>query len=338
MPHDEPALPLTVDTAWPAAAHVCRAARDTVLSSGAILLRRSPTAGIAVPYRRFIPAIDTLYVGLHQSDAVFARFFAQPEIAALARALRHVAVEMSGARPDQLATLARQWAVDLRTISVVLAGTGDSSPSMHRSFLPPARRCRLFEIAGEALERIEVGGVWFNGRKDWGATPVPLADYPACFRRSMDQHVRDFSVVPVSGDGTAWRDADGGGFGGVEIKVQTFVEYHINKDDNSSGAARWIEVCEDRILSRGCSAHPEDETVRAPHPREIAVADRKNPTEYRVLDDDTRWYSLREYNADMQRVKDEWIREGRARRARGEMVDPFTEPYEIFINGCQLVS
>ena len=64
IPPEEPALPFTVDTAWPAVAHVCHAAREAVLAPGAVRLRHSPAAGIAVPYRRFIPAIDTLYWGM----------------------------------------------------------------------------------------------------------------------------------------------------------------------------------------------------------------------------------------------------------------------------------
>ncbi len=265
---EEPALPFTVDTAWPAVAHVCRAARDVVFSSRGIPLRHSPTAGFAVPYRHFIPAIDTLYVGRHQARAVFEKFFARSENAALARKLRHVAVEVSGGLPEQLAALVRNSAVDLRTISIVFTGTRDSSPSIVRSFLPPARRCRLREIDGEALDRIQLRN--------------------------------------------AWSDVDGGGFAGVELEAQTFVEYHVSHGDNGVKKEQWIEVCEDRLLNVIGSATREDEVEWAPYPRRIAAADRKNPNEYRVLDDDTKWYSIMEYRHDIRRKRAEAVREGRA--------------------------
>ena len=76
-PPEDPVLPFTVDTAWPGVAHACRASREAFLASSRAV-RYSPAAGFAVPYRRFIPAIDTLYLGQAQISAVL-RFLSRPE-------------------------------------------------------------------------------------------------------------------------------------------------------------------------------------------------------------------------------------------------------------------
>lgn len=67
---DDPVLPFIVDTDWPAVVHVCRVAREAAFKSGAVQLRHSPLAGFAVPYRHFMPAIDTLYCGRFQYVAL----------------------------------------------------------------------------------------------------------------------------------------------------------------------------------------------------------------------------------------------------------------------------
>ncbi len=152
---EEPALPFVVDMAWPAVARVCRAARKAVLTSGAVRLRHSPTAGFAVPCRRFIPAIDTLYVGRHQAGSVFS-FLGQPDNAPLARDLRHLSVELSALGPyTSLATLIRRSAIYLRTLTVVFSGTAGDAPAT-ASFLPPARRCKLCDISDETLAGMNV--------------------------------------------------------------------------------------------------------------------------------------------------------------------------------------
>ncbi|GAB1309947.1 hypothetical protein MFIFM68171_00157 [Madurella fahalii] len=59
--------------------------------------------------------------------------------------------------------------------------------------------------------------------------------------------------------------------------------------------ARWVEVCKDRLLGGD-----ELEDDAAPEPRRIPVTDRKNPEEYRVLDDDSGWYSTEEFKLTLQ--------------------------------------
>jgi hypothetical protein len=104
----------------------------------------------------------------------------------------------------------------------------------------------------------------------------------------MDSYVRKFAV---HGDkGTAWSTSDCC-FSGLEIKAQTFVEYTMT--ENNQG--QWVEVCKDRLLGE----HGIEGDV-APEPRHILVMDRKNPEQYRVLDDDNALYSTEEFKLTLQ--------------------------------------
>jgi hypothetical protein len=281
---EEPALPFIVDMAWPAVAHVCRTARQAVLESGAVRLRYSENAGFAVPYRHFIPAIDTLYWGRDQAGAMHA-FLLKPENAAFTRDLRHIAVEISATYPpSQLGDIIRQGAVFCRTLSLVLpSSAGEQSTSS--SFLPPARRCRLRDVSGEALSEIKLTKVSFLEAHE--STPMSLREYLAKRRRDLENYVRGYAMP---GDGWSTRD---GGFSRLEIKAQTFVEYSLGEHNRE----RWVEVCKDRLLGG-----QDLEDAAAPVPRRIAVAARKNPEEYRVLDDDSAWYSVEEYRQFLQRT------------------------------------
>ncbi len=245
-PPERPSIPFIVDTAWPAAAHVCRAARAAVFESGALRLRHSPAAGFAVPYRLFIPEIDTLFVGHYQAGAVLAKFFARPENARFARALRHLAVEVYAAENHRsaLASFVRQQAANLRTLSIVLVSSAVSKPC-RGSFLPPARRCRLRDISGDALDNIAVKDVWASGYIPKREN-MPLPMYLDFCRQRMDRHVHSFPMVAWGGEGTAWSPADNS-FSGLVIKAQTFVEY-AGAGSAGDKEERWVEVCEGRML------------------------------------------------------------------------------------------
>lgn len=282
---EEPALPFIVDTAWPAVAHVCRAAREAVFSSGALRLRHSRVAGCAVPFRHFIPAIDTLYWGRYQAGAMRI-FLRKPENAHVALGLRHLAVEVgAGYTHSELAGLIRQRAVYLRTLSFVLPGTMGNVCSPTRSFLPPARRCKLRDISDETLDRIKMVRVFYREELE----DIPLREYLLRQRGIMDDYVREFAVLHDGDEGTAWSDRDCC-FSGLEIKTQTFVEYTTTQNNQ----AQWVEVCKDRLLGHELEDHV------APEPRHIPVADRKNPEDYRVLDDDSALYSTEEFKLTLQ--------------------------------------
>lgn len=272
---EQPVLPFTVDTAWPAVFHACRESREAVLSSGALRLRHSARAGFAVPFRAFDPTIDTLYWGKFQSDAMHD-FFADPAFAALGRALCHVAIEVPALYPQRLmAETIRQTAVCLRTLSLVLPDTksldeGEDKLNCHLthiSFLPPALRCRLRDLPSDVAQETVLTDVPLVPAH-WVRT-MPLRAYMEHRRWEMDQHVRTSNVVGTKG--SAWSDEDTS-FSGLEIKAQTFVQYERPKPEG------WIEVCGQRTLDRSLGRAIEQRLIHRTH--------RRDPEEYRVLDDD----------------------------------------------------
>lgn len=257
---DEPIQPLIVDTAWPAVAHVCRASRRAALASGQLRLRYSPTAGLDVPFRAFDPAIDTLYIGRWQTE-VMVPFLVCPENAPLARALRHIAIETAAAYPpSDLAEIIRQSAVFLKTLSFLIPDSSDSHPVAH-SFLPPAGRFRLRDIPDDVVRRISLTRVPFINQHSLAT--VSLSSWMEIMRQKMVEHVINWNVQ--GDEGTAWSTEDKS-FSGVEFKAQTFVEYTMTADEGP----RW---------ERG-SRELKDQRPNF-EPR-----DRKNPEEYRILDDD----------------------------------------------------
>ncbi len=281
-PADEPALPFIVDTDWPAVAHVCRVAREAAFKSGR--LRYSPLAGFAVPYRHFMPAIDTLYCGQLQYVAL-CLFLNRPENAHIARDLRRLALEIAAPFPlSNVAEVIRKSVIDLRTLSLVFPGTMNlSSPT--ESFHRPTRRCKLRNIAGDSLDEITIAQVLDS--REGKARPMTLRKYLDHQRAALDRHVREGSIH--GDEGTAWSTNDNS-FSGLEITAQTFVEYHCNQEE------QWIEVCRDRLLSS-----PDLDMMR--RPLYVWPADRKNPEEHRVIDDDSRLYSVEEF---MEGWADSW--------------------------------
>lgn len=271
---EQPLLPFTVDTAWPSVFHACRESREAVLSSGAFRLRHSPRAGFAVPFRAFDPAIDTLYWGKFQSDAMHY-FFTDPASAALGRALRHIAIEVPALYPQKLmAETIRQTAICLRTLSLVLPDTKHldededrlNCHAAHISFLPPARRCRLRDLSSDVAQKTTITDVPLVPAH-WVRT-MPLRAYMEHRRWEMDQHVRTFNVVGTKGN--AWSDEDSS-FSGLEIKARTFVHYKGPKPE------RWVEVCGHYTLDGSLGKAGEPCYIQRTHCR--------NPEEYRVLDD-----------------------------------------------------
>ncbi len=280
-PFEVPVLPFTVDTAWPGIAHACRASREVFLASRSV--RFSPVAGFAVPYRRFIPAIDTLYCGRAQIGGVFG-FLTRPKNLHVARDLRHLAVELSiTVAVERIGQLIYQHVACLRTLSIVVPSTMDNtSHEQHVPFLPPKRRCRLRDIPSEILNRMKI----MESRRSL----TPVQEYLHERRDAMETWVRDQVHVYewAKREGTAWSTEDSC-FSGLEIKAQTFVEYR-----STNNQEQWVEVCQDRLLGK--------DGWTAPRPRRIEAADRKNPEEYRVLDDDSGLPGLEEYRADLVRL------------------------------------
>ncbi len=292
--YDDPVLPFIVDTDWPAVVHVCRIAREAAFKSGAVRLRYSPVAGFAVPYRHFMPAIDTLYCGRYQYIAL-CWFLNRPENANIAQDLRHLALEISASISiSDIAVVIRKRAIYLRTLSLVLPGTMNlSSPAV--SFLHPARRCRLRNFPDDTLDEITMAYIPFL--RPGETQPMPLRNYLDRSRAGLDRHIRDWSVGGDDSEGTAWSTKEDS-FSRLEITAQTFVEYHgTGRTEGNQEEEQWVEVCKDRLL---------DESGMAPWPRLVRAEDRKNPEEYRVLDDDSRMYTMEELTADVKRDHPEY--------------------------------
>lgn len=277
---EEPAMPLTVDTAWPAIMHACREGREAVLTSRRLTLRRSAAAGgLAVPYRLFDPAIDTLYWGDAQTDAVRDFLVENREHGLpLARALHQIAVDVRAAYPMSfLAEIVRRAAPNLQTLSLVLPDTASRTHGIRLALLPPARRCRLRDLPPELCREIAMIDLPSFGGE---VTPdtMSVAAFLEHVRDRMRHHVRAFRVSGP--DGTAWSSKDRA-FSGLAIKAQTFVEYEY---DDKAGRGRWTEVCGGRMLDHALGRYH-----RPPH---IAVPDRRNPEEHRVIEDDCRFREL----------------------------------------------
>ncbi|KAK3900563.1 hypothetical protein C8A05DRAFT_17150, partial [Staphylotrichum tortipilum] len=267
----QPAPPLLVDTAWPAIAH---AARGAALASGAVRLRYSPTAGCAVPYRHFIPAIDTLYLAVRLQLLHMLRFLTEGGSSHIGRHLRHLAISMNTMSfSDRIPLFIWRKARRLRTLSIVFPGAMDLESSNQR-FALPERRCMLREMPDSALDQHMVA-------QELGETA------PRSFWQLLGK-VRETvgSRACLMFTGTKWtefppRSSRKDVRSGLEVKAQTFVEYSRAED----GRGQWVEVCRDRLLpSEGLH----------PRPLNVVPEDYKNPEKYRVLDDDIGWWHLKE--------------------------------------------
>ncbi|KAI9148962.1 hypothetical protein HJFPF1_11006 [Paramyrothecium foliicola] len=231
--NEKPRLPFMVDTAWPTVSHVCRDARASVLRSGALRLRESSTAGFAVPCRAFDPALDTLYWSHVQADSMVA-FLNQPENAALARSLHHVAIEMPAIFPPKtMAELIRRRLVFLRTLSLVLPDQSEGF-SLRTAFIPPARRCRLRDLPAASAQNITVSDAPFLDLHT--SQGLNLPEFLEWRRADLDDYARKVNLL--GNEGTAW-SAREECLAGLELKVQTFIEYT---------AGVWGEVCGHRKL------------------------------------------------------------------------------------------
>ena len=217
-------------------------------------------------------------------------FRSRPENAHIARDLRHLALEISVPfPPSYVAEVIWKRAIDLRTLSLVFPGTMNLRCTT-MPFLQPARRCRLRNLSDDALDELTIAEMPFL--REGETQPMTLRKYLDHQRAELEDYVRDW---PVHGDeGTAW-STKYDSFSGLEITAQTFVEYRRTGAESNQEKEQWVEVCRDRRMGNSY------ESDMAPYPRRVRAADRKNPEEYRVLDDDSRMYTTEEFMADIRR-------------------------------------
>ncbi|KXX74430.1 hypothetical protein MMYC01_208889 [Madurella mycetomatis] len=273
MSSDQPHQPFVVDTAWPSLMHACRESREVALRSKNLRLRFSPLAGFAVPFRNFDPEIDTLHWGFYQVWSMFS-MFRREENRPLIQSLRHMSLETAALfNPRELfyfITLATPF---LRTLAFVFA---DSSNQNHAKtiFKPPARRCRLRDIPDEVANGMTIRGTPHYGQQGQ-SVQTSLRRFMELRREELEgscPQPRLMLTLPY--EGTAW-DNKQKKLHELQIKAQTFVEYEWTQ----AKGVQWLEVCGHRRLGN-------QEELR---PRYIPAMERKNPEEYRVLDDESGW-------------------------------------------------
>ncbi|CEJ92816.1 hypothetical protein VHEMI08446 [[Torrubiella] hemipterigena] len=198
-----PLFPLTVDTAFPTAMHVCRESRATMQSaSSGVRFRASAAAQCSVPFRAYHPALDTLYVGrdsmhllnmptmfeassgVHPTPEQVSAM--QPWFDTLKQA-KSIAIEgpYLASKIENLMDIS--WA-SLKasgqdnppphpiTIEYVVASSQfDESVAMrYLNFKQPGRRCKLVPLSPEALDRVRIYPTPL-GDRDGDPVPVPQA-------------------------------------------------------------------------------------------------------------------------------------------------------------------
>lgn len=272
-----PQLPLTVDTAFPVAMHICRESRAVIQSPrSGIRFRASEAAGCRVPFRLYRADLDALYL-----SAQWMHLFL------LYRHLAHIwTAVQTGPDVEALKTwyailLSAGWiAIEgrhgvyydedilrLRRASQGLLTDGDMYPDVTRrekrlsyvvpssrydendmdydvKFKEPGRRCKLVTLSEEAQNTVRV----YTDKSQSCDLPWSL---PLAIKRLRN------SVL-------GWEEE---GFQGpffaddpLKILPQTFVEYQPD--------GTWSEVCQDRLFKEqpgtpvSVQERPDPETVR----------------------------------------------------------------------------
>ncbi|CEJ87052.1 hypothetical protein VHEMI04287 [[Torrubiella] hemipterigena] len=278
-----PQLPLTVDTAYPVAMHVCHESRVTVQRpSSGIRFRASQAAGCPTPFRRYLPELDILYfsegaasvlrIGERLSKA--ARTVQQKLVDAawhdILKKAKWIALEGRWFTFHywdlQMLMETDDWWDDnhVRTershelqkrLSFVMAGSTpmEPSPRHFERFKAPGRRCKLVNLTAEEVAKIRVIIDPNGGALDIGPQELSVA---IDLTRKYIFHGGTWE----EGDPIWWRDDD------LEIVSQTFVEYQTD--------GTWKEVCQQRMFSRN------DLETSPP----ILVEDRPDPEVIRVID------------------------------------------------------
>ncbi|CEJ93472.1 hypothetical protein VHEMI09058 [[Torrubiella] hemipterigena] len=282
-----PQLPLTVDTAFPMAMHICQESRAVVQhGDSGIRFRASEAAGCPVPFRLYIPDYDTIYISyesapllkLHhkhednpsirpQSDAdqqlqdawcdiikkakfiaFEGRFFFFYYVA-FNRLLR--ASRVPG--PD-----GRDVHSGQKQLSFVVASStyDEHGVEFYDRFKPPGRRCKLVDLSDEALKKVYVytDSAFENDDND-----------PVLLPGAIDKTRKEILY---------WDESDGYTPDDSHLKIipQIFVEYQPD--------GTWKEVCQDRIYDFGSGSLTQ--VSSAP----VLFEDRPDPELVRVLDAD----------------------------------------------------
>lgn len=273
----EMATPLLVDTGFSVLMHVCQEWRNFVLSSSNVKFRFSSQAGCKVPYRPFVPEIDTLYASATNYEiaiacVAFEDFEPSIKFETLSK-VRTLAVDwMTWMRAaNWLPELIFRGNQNLRKVSVVFPS---SRKGIWEPFQAPSRRSKLCRVEkpkeiigdretrqGEAAESVSMQ--WFI---DYGTITTDNQVVYA-WQEDIDRH--DDTTEWFTG--TAWDKEEEKLC--LEFECAAFFHYTRSADSREL----WEEACENRLA-------PRTSTGAYQEPPDIEVG--RNPEEWRVNDDD----------------------------------------------------
>ncbi|KAJ4158471.1 uncharacterized protein LMH87_008995 [Akanthomyces muscarius] len=279
-----PVLPLTVDTGFPLAMHICRESRAVALNpkAGGVRLRASHVARCMTPFRCFRPELDVLYLDqesifhldlLSEPGRSHLPLAGPPETPArlcfevfmdILRRTRRFAVPVALALDDVFLFLVSDY---LRyhsktpapaSLCIVLPYTTpyvwrDNDNEGPGLFVPPGKRCRLVTVPPAALQD--------------DALVVVAQGGGLCRVMTARQAVADVYglVVKEREETEPWEEL--GMRDGLELQVRVFVEHQ--------GNGTWCEACRDRMYKGGyhSSSRIDVPLSRRPNPELVRVHD-----------------------------------------------------------------
>ncbi|CEJ93465.1 hypothetical protein VHEMI09051 [[Torrubiella] hemipterigena] len=273
-----PQLPLTVDTAFPVAMHICRESRAVMQSPrSGIRFRASEVAGCRVPFRLYRADLDALYLSaqwmhLFLLDMHLAHIWTagrtDPDVEALktwyavllsagwiAIDGRHgvyytddiLRLRRASRRPPKDGDMYPDVTRRKKRLSYVVPSSRYNEDDLDHElkFKEPGRRCKLVTLSQEAQNAVRV----YTQQSESCNLPSPLSHAIKLLANGILGWDQDFESPIFTGDS--------------KILPQTFVEYQPD--------GTWSEVCQDRLFKE-----------RPDTP--VSVQDRPDPETVRVMD------------------------------------------------------
>lgn len=229
-----PWLPLLVDTAFPVLMHVCREMRHFVLSQESqVDFRESSSAGCAVPYRRYRPELDTLYLGKYNHGWLTWAIHNGIVDASLLSEARNVAIElsvpfMSGGHND-LPNFVFEYTKSMRGLSIVVCEVSEEAVEVSGSFQAPFRRCKLENLTLEVEQKVKIMDYYMD-----------QVDFVGIWARVKEEMVDSDSEQYGQVGGALVRKGAGDGPDEIiELHGAVFSEY---------SAGGWVQICGQRQL------------------------------------------------------------------------------------------
>ncbi|ETS74280.1 hypothetical protein PFICI_14146 [Pestalotiopsis fici W106-1] len=223
---------LTVDTAFSVLMHLCHEARDHALSR--TRLHFSPAAGIAIPFRRFRPELDVLYVPPGRPQAVPpCRLFARVRHVALAY-WRPLCTAAPPVRPPSAACVFAGFP-RVEAISIVVPSSKELPSQRGRLYAPvPARRCRLEPFYTGAAAKTNIIAAFRDGERKDVSTVLGFLNRIHC----------DIACYHMS----RWRElgprhdkVGGGGFVDLSLAAQYFAAWSPETSSDSQVRGSFLD-------------------------------------------------------------------------------------------------